>query len=85
LKRTAGIDRVEQVFVKPDVITPSNLRTLTDGSDPPVLLDVREPEEVEIVTMPQALHVPLARLESYIKGFDLTLASALPGPGAWPC
>lgn len=48
-----------------------------DGSDPPVLLDVREPEEIEIVSMPQALHVPLAQLESTIKGLDPTTGYVL--------
>ena len=41
-----------------------------DGSDPPVLLDVREPEEVEIVAMPQALRVPLSQLELGIRSLD---------------
>ena len=60
--------------MKPDVITPSNLKERLDSSDPPVVLDVREPEEVEIVAMPGALHVPLGDFARCIREFDRNAA-----------
>jgi rhodanese-related sulfurtransferase len=58
------------VSVKPDAIHPSNLKERLDGPDPPVVLDVREPEEIEIVAMPGALHLPLADFARCVRDLD---------------
>ena len=40
-------------------ILPQELKTRLDRGDPLVLLDVREPEEVAIVQLPGAVHIPM--------------------------
>jgi len=43
-------------------ITPSELRDELQGDNPPVLVDVREDEELEISHLPFAHHIPMAEL-----------------------
>ena len=40
-------------------ITPSELKQRRDASDPPVVLDVREPWELEIVRLPGTVDIPM--------------------------
>jgi rhodanese-related sulfurtransferase len=50
---------VAQEIIVLDQIDPSELRRLLDGGEDLVLLDVREPEEVAVASLPQAVHVPM--------------------------
>ena len=56
--------------MKPDVITPTALAARMKGHQPPVLLDVREPEELDIAMMPDALHLPLTDLVGSLGSLD---------------
>lgn len=47
-----------------DTVTPARLREALDGPVPPVLIDVREPVEWDIVHLPGARLVPLAGIVS---------------------
>ena len=40
-------------------ITPSELKERREASDPPLVLDVREPWELEIVRLPGTLDIPM--------------------------
>ena len=40
-------------------ITPREQKTRLEGAEPPLLLDVREPEELAIAQLPDALHIPM--------------------------
>lgn len=46
--------------------TVEELKNRLDGGTAPILLDVREPEEVAICTLPGALHVPMGDIPSRI-------------------
>ena len=46
----------------------AEVQALLDGSEPPLLLDVREPDEVEQGVIPGALHIPRGHLEAQIEG-----------------
>ena len=41
-----------------------------DGETPPIVLDVREEDELTIASLPQALHLPLHEFQSSIKALD---------------
>ena len=43
-------------------LTPQKLRELLASEKPPILVDVREPEEQKIVQLPNSLSVPLGEL-----------------------
>lgn len=43
-------------------VTATELAAELDGDTPPLVIDVREPEELEICHLPQALHIPLREL-----------------------
>lgn len=45
-----------------DVITPLHLKELLSQENPPLILDVREPEELKICSFSNALHIPLRDL-----------------------
>lgn len=46
-------------------LTPAELKTrLSEGNPPPLVLDVREPWEVQICALPQTLHIPMAQVPS---------------------
>lgn len=47
-----------------DDVTPKQLAERLDEADRPVLLDVRRPEELEIVKLEGVVHIPLDELAS---------------------
>jgi adenylyltransferase/sulfurtransferase len=53
-----------------DTVTPAELSAILERGDDVVLLDVREPWEASIVSLPDALLVPLGSLESVIDKLD---------------
>jgi rhodanese-related sulfurtransferase len=46
----------------PTQMTPRELAERLDGPTPPVVLDVREPEEIAIASFPGALAIPMAEV-----------------------
>ena len=46
-----------------DEITPQELKARLDGSDRPVLVDVRDDWETKLCKLPNALHIPMEELE----------------------
>jgi len=56
----------------PDEITPAALATRLEGSDAPLLLDVREPHEWAIARLPDARLVPLNSLPDALDTLDRT-------------
>ena len=40
-------------------ITPNEVKQKLEGSEPPVLLDVREPAELQMASIEGALHIPM--------------------------
>ena len=58
-------------------VTPSELQARREGSDPPLVLDVREPWELEIVRLPGTLDIPMnevpARLSELPKERDIVV------------
>jgi rhodanese-related sulfurtransferase len=42
--------------------TPEQLRDALAGDDPPFVLDVREPDEVAVYGLPQAVNIPLGSI-----------------------
>ncbi|GAB2451298.1 adenylyltransferase/sulfurtransferase [Conyzicola lurida] len=53
-----------------DTVTPAELSAILERGDDVVLLDVREPWEASIVSLPDSLLVPLGSLESVIDKLD---------------
>lgn len=51
-------------------ILPQDLKTRLDKGDAVVLLDVREPEEVEIVQLPGAVHIPMGDIAGRVHELD---------------
>ena len=43
-------------------LTPAELKLELDGSNPPIVLDVREAHELEISALPNVVHIPLGQL-----------------------
>jgi rhodanese-related sulfurtransferase len=43
-------------------ITPVDLKQLLAQDNPPLILDVREAEELKICSLPNAIHIPLGNL-----------------------
>jgi rhodanese-related sulfurtransferase len=43
-------------------ILPRELKERMDRGDAPLILDVREPEEVEVAPFPDALHIPMGEI-----------------------
>ncbi len=58
-----GAERLNTDKVDAWEITPLELRRRLDVGDPIVLVDVREPWEANIASIPGSLHVPLSELE----------------------
>lgn len=54
----------------PDQILPQDVRQLIDAGTPIVLLDVREPEELAIVHLDGALHIPMAEIPGRLHELD---------------
>lgn len=51
-------------------ITPRELQQRLQSADPPLLLDVREPFEVEICHIPGALHLPMQQVSAHLEEWD---------------
>lgn len=51
-------------------ITPQELQQRMEGDKPPLLLDVREPFEVEICCIPGALHLPMQQVSAHLEEWD---------------
>jgi rhodanese-related sulfurtransferase len=49
---------------EPGEILPRQLKERIDRSDTPIILDVREPEEVAIAAFPHARHIPMGEVPS---------------------
>jgi rhodanese-related sulfurtransferase len=54
----------EQALIK--TATPAEIQTRLEGGEELVLVDVREPEEVAIAALPDALVCPLSRAQEWI-------------------
>jgi rhodanese-related sulfurtransferase len=53
-------------------IEPEALKTQLDAGAPPVLLDVRRQDEVDIWTFPGAVHIPMHELQDRVGELDPT-------------
>ncbi|MCU1542226.1 MAG: molybdopterin biosynthesis protein MoeB [Microbacteriaceae bacterium] len=62
--------REESESIMADSVSPTELAASIERGDELVLLDVREPWEAEIATLPGAMLVPLGSLESVIDKLD---------------
>jgi len=51
-------------------IVPRDLKTRLDQGEPIMLLDVREPEEVAIVHLPGAVHIPMGDIPGRLHELD---------------
>jgi rhodanese-related sulfurtransferase len=51
-------------------IFPRQLKGRIDGGDRPLILDVREPEEVALAAFPQATHIPMGEVPSRLAELD---------------
>jgi adenylyltransferase/sulfurtransferase len=54
----------------PTELLPSEVKHLIDISHPLVLLDVREPEEVELVRIAGSLHIPMGDIPGRLHELD---------------
>jgi rhodanese-related sulfurtransferase len=51
-------------------IEPLDLKERRDHGDKPIVLDVREPEEIAIAPFPDALHIPMGDIPSRLTELD---------------
>lgn len=51
-------------------VTPAELNAELIGEFPPVLLDVREADELEISALPNIIHIPMGEVEDRIGELD---------------
>ncbi len=51
-------------------ILPQDLKARLDKGDQPVLLDIREPEEVAIVHLPGSVHIPMGEVPGRLHELD---------------
>jgi len=58
------------VSVGPALLTPREVSARLSGDHPPVVIDVREADELEIARLAGALHVPLSRFHAAIDSLD---------------
>jgi rhodanese-related sulfurtransferase len=74
---------VDEALKQVPEIMPWDLRERIEQSEPPMLLDIREPEEYAAMHIPGSLHVPRGILEPAAEwGFDETEPRlAAPGTG----
>jgi rhodanese-related sulfurtransferase len=56
--------------VGPALLTPQEVNARLSGDHPPIVIDVREADEVEIARLDGAVHVPLSRFRSAIESLD---------------
>jgi rhodanese-related sulfurtransferase len=54
----------------PSALSPTQLKQLLDAGRPLVLLDVREPEEVAIVSIAGAVHIPMGEIPGRVYELD---------------
>ena len=54
----------------PPQLSPAQVKHLLDSAHPLVLLDVREPEEVALVRIAGALHIPMADIPGRLHELD---------------
>jgi rhodanese-related sulfurtransferase len=51
-------------------LSPTDVRDLLDGQGAPLLLDVREPWELSLAALPQAINIPMAQLPDRLDELD---------------
>ncbi len=51
-------------------LSPLELKARLERADAPLILDVREPEEIAIASFPHALHIPLGDLPARLSELD---------------
>jgi sulfur-carrier protein adenylyltransferase/sulfurtransferase len=51
-------------------ISPTDLKAELEGPNPPVILDVRESYELEISSLPNAVHIPMNELPGRLTELD---------------
>lgn len=51
-------------------LTPAALKPILDGDEAPLLLDVREPWELSLAALPQAVNIPMAQLPDRLGELD---------------
>lgn len=66
MSRRADAHAVSQVTE----LSPRELKLRLDRGDVPVILDVREPEEVALARFPRAIHIPMNDLPSRLAELD---------------
>ena len=67
-------------------ITPAELHAELRGANPPTIVDVREPYELRVSSLPGAIHIPLAelldRMDSLDRNADLVIMCRVGGRSA---
>lgn len=51
-------------------ITPAELKLALDSANPPIVVDVREEEELEISALPSAIHIPIGEIPQRLGELD---------------
>lgn len=51
-------------------LSPEELRHRLENGDPPLILDVREPEEVALAAFPGATHIPMGEIAAQAAKLD---------------
>lgn len=51
-------------------ITPAELKSRLDAHEPVVLLDVREPEELVLASLPDVIHIPMGDIPARFQELD---------------
>ncbi|HVM98029.1 MAG TPA: rhodanese-like domain-containing protein [Candidatus Acidoferrales bacterium] len=54
----------------PSELSPGEVKRLIDSGHAPILLDVREPEEVELVHITGSLHIPMGEIPGRLHELD---------------
>ena len=65
-----GVEEVSETTIDEEVITPRELQTRLNASDPPFLLDVRNPEEIQICRIDGSTVIPLPDLPNRLGELD---------------
>ena len=65
-----GVEEVPETTVDEEVITPRELQNRLSMSEPPFLLDVRNPEEIQICRINGSLVIPLPELPNRLGELD---------------
>ncbi|SRR5579883_2151743 len=56
----------------PGEIFPGELKARMDRGDCPVIVDVREPDEVALAAFPRAIHIPMSEIPARMSELDRT-------------